>query len=212
MSEATDVELLQAWRRGDRVAGNALVGRHFDAMFRFFRSRLDDGVADLVQRTFLGAVEARDSMPTSNFRAYLFGIAHKQLLMELRKLSRSRVVDASVQAAAASSGGSPSKVVLRHQEQHLLLRALRSLPLELQVVVQLYYWEELELAEIGEIVGIPTGTVKSRLFRARESIKESIRAALSAASESTLSGFDRWCLSLRDAFTRSRGGNSNSST
>lgn len=198
----SDLELLEAWRASDDEAGNALVRRHFDALFRFFRARLDDGVADLVQRTFLGAVEARERIFAASFRGYLFGIAHKQLAMELRKRSRQRVVPAPIDDAAQSSSGSPSKLVLQHQEQHLLLRALRRIPLEMQLLLQLHYWDEMPTAEIGEILGIPAGTVKSRLFRARTLVKESIAAlaADSATSASTLSDLDAWARSLRSAF------------
>lgn len=204
-----DLHLLEAWRGGDEVAGNQLLRRHFDALFRFFRARFDDGVGDLVQRTFLAAVEARDRMPATNFRAYLFGIAHNQLLMELRKLSRRRVLPGSITHAPASSGGSPSKAVVRHEEQRLLLRALRSLPIELQVVVQLYYWEGFRVEEIGQIAKMPTGTVKSRLHRARELIKEAILTAPAASAStttSTLSGFEKWTRSLREAFDPAEGG------
>lgn len=202
-----DVELLEGWRVGDDDAGNVLVRRHFDALFRFFRARLDDGVADLVQRTFLGAVEARERLPPAGFRSYLFGIAHKQLLMELRKRSRRRDLPGSVDGASPVSGGSPSALLLQHQEQHLLLRALRRIPLELQLVLQLHYWDEVPTAEIGEILGIPAGTVKSRLFRARSLVKESIAALAqdSATTTSTLSNLDAWARSLRDAFGRGGG-------
>jgi RNA polymerase sigma-70 factor (ECF subfamily) len=84
----------------------------------------------------------------------------------------------------------------------LLLRALRSIPLELQLLLQLHYWDEVPTAEIGEILGIPAGTVKSRLFRARGAVKESITHLESnvAMSESTMSNLDAWARSLRDAF------------
>ena len=198
----SDVELLEQWRAGDDDAGNALVRRHFDALFRFFRARVDDGVADLVQRTFLGAVEARERIFATTFRGYLFGIAHNQLAMELRKRSRQRVVAAPVDDAAQPVSGSPSKLVLQHQEQHLLLRALRRIPLDLQLLLQLHYWDELPTAEIGQILDIPAGTVKSRLFRARTLVKESIAALAtdSATSASTLSDFDAWARSLREVF------------
>lgn len=205
MSEAgSDIELLEAWRAGDDDAGNALVRRHFDALFRFFRARLDDGVADLVQRTFLGAVEARERSFTTSFRGYLFGIAHKQLAMELRRRSRRRDVPAPIEDAAMNSGDSPSRLVLEHQEQHLLLRALRRIPFEMQVLLQLHYWDEVPTAELGEILGIPAGTVKSRLFRARTLVKDSIAelAADASTSENTLSNLDAWARSLREAFDR----------
>lgn len=49
-AETTDVELLEAWRGGDRRAGEQLFERHFDAVSRFFRNKLEFGVDDLIQR------------------------------------------------------------------------------------------------------------------------------------------------------------------
>ncbi len=198
-----DLGLLEAWRRGDEEAGTTLVQRHFDALYRFFAMRLDDGVADLVQRTFMAAVEARDRIPSDAVRRYLFGIAHKQLLMEIRRRSRQRDVPGSVEVVAASTGASPSHVVLRRQEQRLLVDALRRLPLDMQIALQLYYWEELGTAEIGEVLGIPAGTVKSRLFRARATLEEALAAAEAPPEvvSSTLTGLETWVRSVRAAFS-----------
>ena len=194
---STDSELLEAWRDSDAEAGNALLSRYFDALFRFFRARFEDGVADLVQRTMLAAVEARDRVPAVGFRAYLFGIAHKQLLMEFRRVAAKRSVHEE-REQAASTGSSPSKALLRCEEQQLLLQALRRIPIEMQVVLQLFYWEKLGTAEIAHVVGIPAGTVKSRLFRARGLVKEEIVAlgTRRSISESTISNFDDWARSL----------------
>jgi RNA polymerase sigma-70 factor (ECF subfamily) len=147
----------------------------------------------------LAAVEARDRLPTPGFRAYLFGIAHKQMLMHRRKASTRRETAGLGWDPAASTDGSPSKRVARSEEQRLLLSGLRRLPLEMQVILQLYYWDELGIAEIAHALGIPGGTVKSRLFRARELVKEAIASvgASPATLESTWSGFAGWLRSLR---------------
>src|SRR5690606_10349004 len=55
-----DLELLAAWRDGDAAAGGRLFRRHFDTLFRFFSTKLDGPVEDLVQDTFLGCVRGRD--------------------------------------------------------------------------------------------------------------------------------------------------------
>jgi RNA polymerase sigma-70 factor (ECF subfamily) len=99
-------------------------------------------------------------------------------------------------------GGPPSSLSHRlqlRQEQKLLLEALRGLTLELQMVVQLHYWERLPLAEIGTIMEIPVGTVKSRLARAREGLRRNIAAAEAseALKQSTATDLERWAHSLR---------------
>jgi hypothetical protein len=58
-AEPSDLALLEAWRGGDDVAGNRLVRRHFSTISRFFRNKVPDQRADLMQRTFLACVESR---------------------------------------------------------------------------------------------------------------------------------------------------------
>ena len=74
----------------------------------------------------------------------------------------------STDVSVAELSGSPSQVVAGHEEEKLLLVALREIPLELQTVVELYSWEELSVAQMAEVLEIPAGTVKSRLLRARD--------------------------------------------
>jgi DNA-directed RNA polymerase specialized sigma24 family protein len=85
----SDQELLRAWRAGDREAGGTLFERHFAAIRRFFRNKVDHQVEDLVQRTFTACVEARDRFRgDSSFRTYLFAIAHNVLRDHIRRRRR----------------------------------------------------------------------------------------------------------------------------
>ena len=58
----------------------------------------------------------------------------------------------------------------------MVLAALQHIPLELQMTLELYYWEELEVTEIAEVLEIPLGTVKSRMSRGRRLVKEWIES------------------------------------
>jgi RNA polymerase sigma factor (sigma-70 family) len=201
--DVADAELLARWREGDDTAGNALVRRHFDLLFRFFRGRFDDGVPDLVQRTFLGAVKAKERVPDGvPFRAYLLGIAHRQMLMAWRSQRRHDAVFTGATASAAAQPApmsSPSHVAAQREEQRTLVAALRDLPIEHQVLVELFYWEDLGIDEIATILAVPSGTVKSRLHRARTLLREAIAARASSAdlAESTLQNLEGWARSLR---------------
>jgi RNA polymerase sigma-70 factor (ECF subfamily) len=198
--ERSDAELLRAWQDGDQAAGNVLVRRHFSTMYRFFRSRVDDDVADLVQRTFLACVKARDRFPADvEFRAWALGIARKELLMALRKHHRgARVIETKL-ASGLAGGPTPSAAAADGEQQRALLGALRRLPVDLQLLLELYYWEELPLAEIAPIFEIPQGTVKSRLHRARTLLGEELgRTGCSAdAVTSSLRGLESWARELR---------------
>src|SRR5690606_27370383 len=85
----SDLELLDAWRRGDGRSGELLFRRYFAQLNRFFRNKTDTGAEDLIQTTFLACVEGRDRFrESSSFRTYLFGIAHNVLCAHYRRVAR----------------------------------------------------------------------------------------------------------------------------
>lgn len=200
MSEPTDAELLLAWRAGDREAGNALVARHARTVLRFFRRKVDVGAEDLTQRTFLAAVEARDRVDDPHgFRAYILGIAHHELLRHIKRKARPDLP--GVEAVTAVT---PSGVVRLQEEQRLLLGALRKLPLDLQITLELHYWEEMTTAEIATVLGVAAGTIKWRLSRARELLAAAI-AELGGdehVRRSTVDNLDGWVASMRAVLSR----------
>lgn len=194
-----DMDLLRAWRQGDAEAGTKLFRRHFPSVFLFFQSKLSDNVDDMVQRTFLACVEAGDRLDeVRSFRAYLLGIARYQLLRFFAERGRGKKIQELAQASAEDVTG-PSKVVARREEHRLLLKALRRLPLDLQIAVELFYWEHMPLAEIAAVIEIPEGTVKSRLFRAKKLLRERIEEldASDALRQSTIHNLESWARDLR---------------
>ncbi len=168
---ASDLELLDRWRDGDDDAGDALLARHFDSLCRFFRNKVDSGVDDLVQATLLRCVEKRDEFRRhSSFRTYLFVIARNLLFDRIRRQRRSPEVLDFSQVSVRDLGTSPSLVAARNERKHALMLALQALPLDFQIVVELTYWEGLSAVEVGEVLGIPANTVRSRLVRARKQL------------------------------------------
>ena len=204
MEESTpsDAELLEAWRGGDNAAGNEIVRRHFMAVYRFFVNKAGDEVDDLIQRTFLACVEGRDRFRAdSTLKAYVLGIARNQLLMHIRRKQRRESSTGLDDVSTAEMVGSPSRVLVDREEEKLLLQALREIPLDLQCVVELYYWEQLSIAQMAEVLEIPAGTVKSRLHRARDMLRQQLMRMdiPKQLQKTTIEGFDRWARSLRTA-------------
>lgn len=202
MSEPTDVELLVGWRGGDAAAGSRLVERHFSTVYRFFRRKMGgaDLAKDLTQKTFVTCLEKRDRLrEESMFRAFLLGIARNVLLRHLRATGRAAEREAAASIDPVPTPTSPSGVVAMQQEQELLLRALRTLSLDLQMTVELHYWEQMTTAEIAEVLDVQPGTVKWRLSKARERLREEIEriGASTELVESTVGDLDRWARSLR---------------
>ena len=197
---ASDFDLLDAWRAGDRDAGNALFDRYFDAVFRFFRNKVSKGAEDLVQQTFLACVQSRDHFrKDASFRTYLFTAARSKLYNYLERRGREGAIDWGV-TSCADLGVSPSGLLARGEEQRLLLHALRSLPVDLQVALELYYFEQVRGPELAEVLGVPEGTVRSRLRRGREILREQLLASSASPAdvESTLSNLEDWAAAVRN--------------
>jgi RNA polymerase sigma-70 factor (ECF subfamily) len=196
----SDHELLGAWQQGDERAGSELVRRYFARIFSFFDGKVTSSVDDLVQRTFLACTAARERIdPERSFRTYLFGIARKQLLQHYARLHRDSGIGELGEQPLDVLERSPSQLVAHHRDQKLLVRALRSIPLDLQIVIELFYWEEMPLGEIAGVIEIPEGTVKSRLHRAKELLRVKIEALASSPelARTTMDDLERWSKSLR---------------
>lgn len=196
---AGDIELLEAWRQGDLRAGDTLFGRHFDSIHRFFRNKVDDGLEDLVQQTFMACVEGRERFRNdSSFRTYLFGAAHNLLREYYRKRKRAGDVDFAT-TSIVDCGAGPSTVVGRRLEYRLLLDALRRLPLDSQIVLELYYWEELSASQLGVILGIPEGTVRGRVRKAKALLRKELAQGSNRPEdiEGTIEGLEKWAAQLR---------------
>jgi len=196
-----DRDLLAAWHAGDRSKGEELFERHFDAIYRFFATKVDAAdVGDLVQRTFLACVEAAGTYRgESSVRAFFFGVARRQLYRHYRSRRRAPDVDFGV-SSVADLAPSPSSVMARGQQERLVAEALRRVPLDLQVALELRYGEGLRGPELARVLDIPEGTVRSRLRRGLEAVRESIEELSQSREECrrALGHVDEW-LRLADA-------------
>lgn len=198
-----DAELLSSWQAGDLGAGDALFGRYFVRVYRFFRNKLRDEevVEELMQRTFVGCVEGRDRLrEQTSFRSYLFGTAHNILRAYFREKRREHErIDFGV-ASAVDLGGGPVTQLLAGEEQRLLLEALRRIPLDDQVVLELYYFESMSASEIGAVLGLPEGTVRGRIRAAKQRMSDGLARLASSPQllQSTLHNLEDWARGLRD--------------
>jgi len=200
MSASRDLELLAAWRAGDTAAGNTLFERYFVPVRRFFRNKVLGDVDDLIQKTFLACVEGRDRFRgDASFRRYLFGVANNILRVHYRgKRKDGDGLDFSTMSAM-DLAPTPSQAFALGDEQRIVLEALRRIPLEYQIALELFYWEELPVLELAEVLEVPVGTVKTRLRRGRQLLEQKI-GELGASPErlqTTLTNLDKWAKELR---------------
>ncbi len=198
----SDLALLDAWRGGDRRAGSALFLRHYTLVNRFFRSKANAAdVADLIQNTFVACIEGKDRYEgTGAFKSYLLGIAFRLLCRHYRSAQRfsARIDFASV--SACDLAPSPSQLVAARQEQRLILAALRRIPLEHQVLLELVFWEDFTAADAAAVLEIPLGTAKSRIRRAHQLLREQLAALAEspAVLATTMTQLDDWARGLRE--------------
>jgi RNA polymerase sigma factor (sigma-70 family) len=195
-----DAALFQAWANGDRAAGETLYGRYFRPLYRFFRAKVPDDYEDLIQTTMLECVRSRDRFRgDAPFRAFLFGVARHRLLHYLRAKGGNRLDFDASQSSMADVDPRPSTILARQAEHQLLLEAMQRLPVDLQLALELHYWEELGTKELAEVLEIPQGTVKSRLRRAKQLLQVELErlAEDPAARASAVAGLETWMREIR---------------
>ncbi len=204
VADGSDFDLLDAWRGGDKTAGNELFARHFEPVCRFFRNKVADGVDDLIQRTFLACVESRDRFrKEASFRTYLFTLARNELYAHFKRTRRSSDRLDPLEQSVHDLGPTPTALVAKKKEQRFLLEALRKIPVDHQITLELYYWEDLSAPQLALVLGVPEGTVRTRIRRAKALVEAALHDVEAEPSqlESTLANIEDWARSLREAAT-----------
>ncbi|MEY9875451.1 RNA polymerase sigma factor (sigma-70 family) [Streptacidiphilus sp. MAP12-33] len=155
----------------DAAAFTPLVEQHSTALHGYFARRVPHAADDLLAETWLQAFSARRGFDPAlgTARGWLFGVARNVLLLHLRRGSRDT-------AAPAQETSDPWQAVDQRLDAAALApqlrRALAELPTEERELMLLVAWEQLTPSEAASVVGIPAGTARSRLHRARGRMRE----------------------------------------
>lgn len=192
----SDLALLDRWCAGEQAAGNQLFSRHFETLYRFFEHKVFGEVDDLVQETLLECVRSRDTFKRqSTFRTYLFAIARHVLFQHWRRASIAKPTldfdEVSIESLTTSVGSKMAK-----QSDHArLVAALRTLPVDQQLLLEMFYWQDCDRDQLAEIFDVETATIGSRLHRARQAMKTLLDAPDSGFI-SVPPDLDSWARSL----------------
>lgn len=171
----SDVELLDEWAAGDARAGSRLFRRYFAPLSRYFFNKVPGDHDDLIQETFMACLHGRHRLrDKSSFRSFLFGVAGNVLRMHFRRLRVHQPPEALEECSTHDLAPGPSTLLRLQQDEQALLHALRTIPVPLQIVMELYYWEEMRTHEISEAVELPLGTVRSHLRRGRQLLEQEL--------------------------------------
>ena len=158
---------------GERVALDTLIARWHPPLWRYARnlSGSEAGADDATQEVWLRVLRslARLREP-AKLRSWLFGIAHRVLMDRLRALYKQpAAADEEIDQLPADEPSDEHELELAS-----MLDELARLPLIENEVLTLFYLRELSLDEVAAVLGVPTGTVKSRLFRARKLLRHQL--------------------------------------
>lgn len=177
-----DEELFLRFRGGDLVAFRAVIDRFHDDLLRFLFRLLGDRTAaeDVFQETFLQVYHSAGTYDAERrFRPWLFTIAANKGRDYLRKKGRRQEVELMAPVGDGDGGRSSSFVDLMEvdvpapgagldarEREELVQRALLAMPYALKEILLLAYFQKLSYQQIADDLGIPLGTVKSRLHSA----------------------------------------------
>lgn len=176
-------DLIEAARGGDSHAYGVLVCRYQAGVVRVvYRMCGDAGLAEeAAQDAFLRAWQNLNSYkPQHAFRSWVYRIAINAALDALRAEKPASGLDdlAEMRQPAGSLGADPEREVEQRQRAERVRRAVMALPAASRAVLVLREWGELSYHEIAETLGIPVGTVMSRLNSARGQLRQALSGLL----------------------------------
>lgn len=162
---------------GDESALDQLAGDWGPRLFRYVARYLDDThmCQDLTQETLLRAVGAiKKGTRPRDLEAWLYRIATNLIRDQYRSAYHNRVEVSGLSIQPCSELRSPEELMVSRCRQAAVRRALAVLSPDLREVVNFRYYEGFPVWKIAEILGIPEGTVKSRLYRAYRRLEKEL--------------------------------------
>ncbi len=178
-----DRQCIEAARRGDLAAFNQLVIAYQDPAYRMAMWMLNDEASaeDAVQSVFIAAYREIKHFRGQSFRAWLLKMVRNACIDELRRQKRHPWIALEPQNANCDEmesarwcidpHPSPEETLVRLETAQTIAQALRQLPAGMREVVVLIDMEEVDYLEAAVILGLPLGTIKSRLARARAHLR-----------------------------------------
>jgi len=173
--QATDEQLLEQAASGNTAAFQNLYERYRDPIFRFAYRLLGSAEAaeDVAHDCFLSLIKdpGRFDPTRASLRTYLYAAARNQASKRYLALGRETAIDELADEPQTAERHGPIRRVLDNELAGEVERAIADLPPLQREALVLFEYEDLSLAEIAAVVGVDSGTVKGRLFRAREKLR-----------------------------------------
>jgi RNA polymerase sigma-70 factor, ECF subfamily len=173
MNLAPDEDLMLAVRNGAGETLGVLFDRYQTPLYNFYAKLTGDRTLseDLVQEVFLRILKySRSYQPGTPFRAWIYQIARNARVDHYRKTPKSVAFEPEMAPAVK-----PKDTAQESQETELLHRALMQMPEEKREILILSRFQELKYEEISRLLGCELGTVKTRIHRAIQELRENFR-------------------------------------
>ncbi len=175
----TDSQLIREIKDGNVECYAELIRRYERKIFSFVshmlrQAHLEHVAEDICQETFYKAYKSIESFRDveATFSTWLYTIARNTVLSELRKSRNADVyLEDTLQVPVASHDRLPEQQLLRHEREVMVRQAINSLPEKQRSALILREYEQMDYNEIATILDLTVSSVKSLLFRARQSIR-----------------------------------------
>lgn len=194
-SSATPDRLIEECLKGDQAAWEAIVRQHrrkvFNLAYKFVGKH--DEAEDLTQDIFLKIFKALATFDRrANFQTWIISISRNLCIDHYRSVRKeretiAREIDASTLSPASKDAG-PLRALEHQDVRDLLRRALDQLPVALRTAVVMRDLQELSYQEIAQSLGLPEGTVKSRINRGRLELARQVRRLQASQANPHLDG------------------------
>jgi RNA polymerase sigma-70 factor (ECF subfamily) len=176
---SSDEMLIARIAGGDRLAMQTLFARHRTAVYRWLLRFVGNEATaeDLLSDVFLDVWRQADRFQArSSVSTWLLAIARFKAL-SARRTRKDAELDETVEATVADPADNPEVVLEKKNRDALVRKALNNLTPEHKEIIDLVYYHEKSVDECAQILGVPSGTVKTRMFYARKKLAELVQTA-----------------------------------
>lgn len=182
--EENEWKTIRAAQAGDLSAFNRLVSAHQDSLYGWALSLVKDPdlAEDIAQATFIAAYEKLSIFRGGSLRAWLFTIARNRSIDEMRRMKRRPVLsldsaqdgedEPDLLSFLPGQDPRPEDIYEASEQATMIESMMARLPAPFQQVLRLVDIDEMDYQEAAEVLGLPIGTLKSRLARARFKMRE----------------------------------------
>ena len=179
LDQVVDAMLVLQCQAGDAAAFEQIAGRWQGRLLLHAGRLLGDreAASEAVQEAWVAIVRGINRLDDpARFAPWAYRIVRHKCTDRLRRVTRSRSRETELDAEASTEGGESAEMHVEARDRAAAVGAMRAaiseLPAEHRTLLSLFYFENLAVGEIAEAMGIPTGTVKSRLFHLRARLRK----------------------------------------